>query len=1021
MADIASVKEAVYSEDLIIHRGLVLLGGILAGAAVCLALLSNLDWPLTNDQGIVGWITLGAVRPWAGLTAALVVVGAIAGALLSQWLWTWLGQGQRLLATLPASTALKRAAVPFSVFLPFLTFLYQGELPLVWPGIAFAGLGLGMLLLAFWERRDKRKIFFAHPTESEYHPASLFPHGAVITLGSGLGWFLQSLPGQSAGEGLWFALVIGIMVWIASLLLAGGFSLLFSKQTFDQSYLALALALLPLAFLPLQTIGWIHYLDHGKVVGSHQAGNLPMILVGLTVLASVGFLVFNLLRLRQLPTETSPAWEELFRALMLIVAVPCLVYAVGFWPAGAAYSPGGLAGPLDAFREGESLATAQAMLLGRLPFKEILLRHGFLTDAVSGLVAMQWFGVSLESLRFLQVLLAPLGLVAIYLLSIFCLPWLWAIILAFTLLTGVAGSVPLTRFFFPVIGFIFTLYYLQRVRWPILLLSGLLTALALIASFTAGIIALAGQFILLGAFGLFGSGALKNRLLHLAIYLGATLVALTPWWLYLAMSGSLGAYFNNFSWVLGNYHLVFSLPLPGWGNDPSLATILSFGLPPLVIVIGSLVVLNALRSVRETGGLPWNILLLLTITALLWLRYLGRGELAFLGDVLPFAVMLAFFFLYYLSRRQRRLRGLVFLALLPLLFIPQNGRHTLTALAGSFSAKNTIPVEGLTQARAERLSKAFLPPAQAKQFDELADYLEEQVGTAESFFDFSNQPILYFLVPRRPVTRELGTISQATFAQQLAVIRALAIADVKTVVFAGRRARAWDGLPVPIRQYAVSEFLLKKYFPTSVIGNSVIFSPSQGEGSAEPKAVAELLQPWPLAGLPYRWGSLSKYDPGQGGSVAQYQPRQGARAVEPAGVTITAKGDSLQAAEFVGPTTLRLVAETQIGEKGNVLVLKIRAPASLHQQTATLAWDKDAAGHTLSFTLQGDGRSHCYVFRVGALPGWVYAPSRRQLALQLPGGGWQWEGTTLLQVRDIPELTAVKKAGPSKAVAPAQP
>lgn len=1002
----SAIHEGARSEDLIIQRGLVLISGLAAGAALGWTLLAGWTGPVSAPDGVVGPLALGLPVGGTGLKAWLLVAAGIGGAWLSQWLWVLLAQGQRLAAPLPAATALKRAAVPFAAFLPQITSLMQGRADFHFSAAAFVLLAAGFFLAALGEQRDKRKLFVAHPTETEYQPLGIFTFGAVIALFGGAGWFLQTLGAGPAGLGLWFPLGLGLAGWLGSLLAAWGVNWIFRGQTFDQVYLALALALLPLAILPLNTFSGVQYLAQGQVVAEHALGPLALWLFIAAATGLLAVLTLALLRLRRLPLELVPSWEELFRALMLILAIPCLLLAVAFWPAGGAYSPAAVTGAIDLWKDGEALGIAQAVLQGKLPFKEILLRHGFLTDVVSGLTAVSWLGPTVGAFRLWLNYLAPLGLVAVYLLSVFCLPWPWALMYILVVLSGAAGTIPQARFFFPLVGFIFTLYYLQRPRWHILLLSALFTVLSLLASYTAGLVAFAGHAALLAVYVLWGKKEWLQRAAHFGIYLGGVLVISLPWWLYLAMSGSLGAYFQNFAWVLNTYGAIFGLPLPGWGEAPGLAAQLLFLMPPLVLAAGVLVWLAEWRSQTEGEAPLWNVLLLIVLVGGFWMRFLGRGDWAFLRDALPLAFMLLAFLLYQLSRRQRRLRSLVFLlALLPA-FLAYPGGRPLPEWAGGFGHKTRVPVNGFVQGQSEQLQKTFLPAQQASALDQGVAYLEGQVGTRDQFFDFSNQPLWYFLVPRSPAVSALSTVSQATLEQQQDVIRALRAAPVKAVITAppaAEPASPDEGSPV-IRQYAVAEYLLRNFVPASVTGNQVMLLPSQEGFVPDPAAVEAWMKPLALFGLPAYWGGQSKYDPSQGGVLARYAPAAGAQAVEPAGLTVTAAADNLTIGASGAPVRLTLQAPEGKPAEGNVLVLRLAVPEALEGQTATLSWGGPGAGTRATFQLRASAESRRYVFRVGSWPSWVWAKERSRLVLELPGGNWQWSGADLLQIADIPEL-----------------
>jgi hypothetical protein len=952
-------------------------------------------------------MSLGLVNPHQTTLAILLLAKGLAGAAAGYWAWLGLAWVQTKLAPLPVPAALKRAALPFVVFLPQLTYLLQGNPAGVWPWTAFLALSLGVVLLALAERKDKRKIFFAFPTESEYEPSGIFTHGAVLVLGAGAGWYVQSLPGLalSAVSGLWFPVLTGASVWIFSLLLAQVLGLLYTKHTFNQIYHAVALAALPLALLPLQSLGWARYLPALPIPGGYQLHALPLVLALTAGLAAFAILVICLLRLSPRPVETQPAWEELLRALMLVAAIPLLLAAAAFAPGGSPLGHAALTGALDFFREGEPLASAQAIILGRLPFKEILFRHGFLTDAVTGLAAVNGFGGTVESLRLIYVWLLPLGVLGVYYLGIFCLPWIWVVVIMAALLSGKLGMVGGTRFLFAYAGFIFTFLYLQRERWPFLIGSGVATVLALIASFSAGLLALAGHGVLLAAYALFGPAVNKRRWLGIVLYAGAVLLGMLPWWLYLGMSGSLGDYFRNFAWVLTQASQIFCLPLPAWGAQPSLATIFIFLLPPVLVVMGLWSLVASVPKAKERG-LSWNVLLLATLTFLLWLRFLQRGEQDFLQEALPVCALLGAFFLFRWSTASAFLRAALLGGVLLWTFVPGLNGASLPQVAGQFGQKNIVPTGGLTQGKITGLGPVYLPPAQAQAVAELAGYLDGQVGSTETFFDFSNRPLLYFLVPRRPVVQSLLTVSLATWEQQLEAVRQLASARIKVVVCSGSADAPLGAVPPEVRQYAVSEYLLRQFTPLAVKSGCVLLGPRTENPVPDPAAAAALQRPLALGTLPAAWGTLSKYDPGQGTGAGSLAPAEGAKSVEPTGLTVTAQGEELAVGETEKETTLTLKALPDAAKGPNVVALRLKVPAALDGQSAVLSWGDKALGRWVSFTLKGDGLAQVYVLRVGAIPSWVLAGEIKTLQLKIPGGGWAWEKGNFLAVHDIPELQA---------------
>jgi len=491
------------------------------------------------------------------------------------------------------------------------------------------------------------------------------------------------------------------------------------------------------------------------------------------------------------------------------------------------------------------------------------------------------------------------------------------------------------------------------------------------------------------------------------------LVGLIPWWLYLALSGSLSDYFANFAWVITQYHTLFGLPLPGWGPQAGLGAVVVFLVPPAALLLGALFLLDAMGRVRERG-LPWNMLLLVTVAALLWFRYLERGEAAFLKNALPLAAMVLAFFLFRLCTHNNRLRSMVFLGLALATLVPRPGAVDLVRLAGSFGAKNQIRVDGLAMSPLPTLNRLYLPPQQAGQLTELSEYLDSQVGTAESFFDFSNQPLLYFLVPRRPVVKSLATVTLSSFQQQREAIRDLQAARPKVVLWPGTGVAGFDGIPSEVRHYAVAEYLLKDFDPVAVKGNVVILAPREETAGREDAAAQAMIRPLALDRLPGLWGRLKKYDPSQGGAAGTVEAPGGVQAVMAAGLTVTANGEKISVAAGPGPVSVKLLAKPSSPAGANVLVLALAADAALSGREATLDWGQGPNRQEISFRLLAGGEQ-AYVFRVDAVPGWVYAPKPVSLRLTLPAGGFSWAGGRLLAVRDVPELSpAAPKTAPAE-------
>ena len=110
------------------------------------------------------------------------------------------------------------------------------------------------------------------------------------------------------------------------------------------------------------------------------------------------------------------------------------VYVLYFGLATTASVP--LLGDIDWLHEGERLGTAQKVLDGGLPFRDVYLPHGLFPEVIRPLLAFQMFGESLAADRLVGLLIEPLAYVAavFYLWRLFPTPgWRIAGMVAFAL------------------------------------------------------------------------------------------------------------------------------------------------------------------------------------------------------------------------------------------------------------------------------------------------------------------------------------------------------------------------------------------------------------------------------------------------------------------------------------------------------------------------------------------------------------------------------------------------------------
>jgi len=137
--------------------------------------------------------------------------------------------------------------------------------------------------------------------------------------------------------------------------------------------------------------------------------------------------------------------------------------------------------PIDWLHEGERLGTAQVLLYGGLPFRDVYLPHGLLLEVIRPLLAFRLFGESLVADRLLGVLLAPLAYLAaaVYIWKLFpSQGWRSGALLAFVLYP--LHLLQRHVLVFLALGFLSAWTYARRPRD--LVLAGMMVGLSFIGS-----------------------------------------------------------------------------------------------------------------------------------------------------------------------------------------------------------------------------------------------------------------------------------------------------------------------------------------------------------------------------------------------------------------------------------------------------------------------------------------------------------------------------------------------------------
>jgi hypothetical protein len=745
---------------------------------------------------------------------------------------------------------------------------------------------------------------------------------------------------------------------------------------------------------------WWEVRQDGVLVAWHGSNAAVMILFLVSLLACI---VVTSWALRAQASETRVGKKVFWRGFFGL-AVPLLFYALVYQP--------NVHGPLDLFHEGERLAPAQALMTGKVPYRDVVFVHGFLRDPGVALVAFRLFGVSVEALRTLEQLLAPLALVATYYLALASLGGGWALLYAFLVLTG----------FWPVfydwkmapalavLGCWVLYVRRRRLGWAVG--AGLLTFVALATSFDTGMVALASGAVLCGALTLTGWREIK-----LSLILGYSLTLLLPLVGVLLYFASVGALPSLVGW-----HLQILDVYRDWNGMPFPVPPESFGqawasfLSPLVSVAA--IVLLALSLIqRQWKRWHWVVLLLLVANVTLYNRGVVSG--ATTGTALitgsHFAPLLLLLLLAAFINERRFLRiGLVailsFTLFIPTPIEPASGRSLLEVIA-RLPDKNRVEIPASwVRSGVERVGALFLPPEQERSLAEIVTFLE-----GRTFWDFSDHGALYFLSDGQSPTRFYATHHVITGQNQREVIADLARSPPPYLIY--RSGSGWDaiaGVDRTIRSFLVSEYLLRNYRLAGQVGGFTVLEP--GVPAVSPNALAfrvdmgyvpfvwgrdrinalERLEPITVKGWNFVEEGLDGWQPGPGVSLSEIG--EDGWHVH----TTDARAQLLQLALDLDPRSVTYAA------------LRVRAGVADSAAVAgQLFWRSGEEPFTdeqsTRFRFLPDGGEHLYLLRLASFPSWAWSDPITALRLDLINATADEIAIRSLDLIQVDELGASEK------------
>ena len=485
---------------------------------------------------------------------------------------------------------------------------------------------------------------------------------------------------------------------------------------------------------------------------------------------------------------------------------------------------GPMRGAIELFEEGQILTPMQVYLAGGAPYRDTYPVHGWGTDGGVDALAAKLFGPTFEVMRSRRALWAALGVPALALAcwALFRRP-LWSLG-AFGLALSLCPY-PSERQMPAFAGLAALVWAARSGRRRAWVAAGVVSSAAVFYSLEYGVFLLTAGVLTTATLGLF-ERRWKIVAKTTPAFLAGAVLAAVPFlgWLarHDAVKPFLRASFRELPHTISDVWglpAVSAIPIARDGGVRTLARALLFGealpwaLHAAVLALAVTVLLwraavPALsRTDRAAVGATWF--------AILAMRgALGRADY---GHLVMHGVFVALpaAWLVFRASRAPHWRWLLAPALgLVLLVAARPDRAAAVAWSGIRGSN--VPSECL---RPMAGGRAILPCWQAAELETLRASMDAALGPSETFFDFGNEPGLYFLLERRPPVRFPCAPCYEGEAAQREVIAALERVKPPVAILASGSWRdVIDGVPTRERVPLIAEYLDRHYEPAGKVG-----------------------------------------------------------------------------------------------------------------------------------------------------------------------------------------------------------
>jgi hypothetical protein len=476
---------------------------------------------------------------------------------------------------------------------------------------------------------------------------------------------------------------------------------------------------------------------------------------------------------------------------------------------GTLWNPGGqTAHSIDFFEHGHSLTPASEMMRGELPFRDFVPGHGLGEDGLVDLVAMKVKGETAGDILEARLLFSTFNAVAIYAAATAATGSPELGYLSALLATTMIGSGPtFTRSVFAYLAIAFLVAAIRRRDRRLFAGAGVMTAAQILHSIDFGFFTLVTLTVSIflasrswrgrGVASLWSAAGLAVVGIPVAIVFGAFGILDDFLRVTLLETPPLAA-----AYTTGFPDLTGVVPKP-WSFPEVLGALLqNSALPllawPLIVVATATIVPFATRRTAP-------LIVIGSFIAIVALSYAERKHIYFV-HALPIFLVVAAALLWRAARPWS-------IALITVIAIAANVTPHLGLVTMLRTAEKPLDPTRVDLWESPRARHALFTADDAQRFRFIRDWMNANLRPDETFFDFSDMSLLYFLMNRDMPVRQYEVAFYETPELQQEVIRRLETNPKVRAAVISFNGFAVDGISGPTRAPMVWKYLQARFRP----------------------------------------------------------------------------------------------------------------------------------------------------------------------------------------------------------------